>query len=168
MANEGLVQRAQEPSPAEEPASEEESNLTPEEQESYTSAMQMVGELIYNNDESHQAVLDAISGDDIPAEGIADASMFLLAKVEEAFQGQYPEELILPTVDEITDLLLELAAEAKLFEVNEQLAIDAKSASTQALIDEYGVDPANVEAVMGDITQTEVDEMQSMFGGQNG
>lgn len=163
----GLIQRAQQQAPTSDaPVESEESNLTPEEQESYEAAMKMVGEIIYNNDESHDAILELMSEED-PISGTAEAAMFLLSQIEETFQGQYPEELILATVDEITDLLLELADTAKLFEVDEQVATDIKSASAQALVDEYGADAENVQAHLGDVTQTDADEMQQLFGGRN-
>jgi len=162
---EGLVQQATaEEAPA--PATGEEANLTPEEQETYDSAMQMVSSLIYEDDKSHDSIMQIMAEED-PVAGTASAAMFLMSKIEETFQGQYPEELILTTTDEITDLLLELANEAGLFEVTEQIANQVKLAAVEELAEEYGVDPADIEANLGDITQEDVSKMDQMFGGQN-
>ena len=91
----------------------------------------------------------------------------LIEKVEETFKGNYPEELILPTADEVSDILLELADEANVFEVTEQVAVDAKGQVVQLLMDEYGADPEDVQGQMEGVTQEDVAEMQTMFGGQN-
>lgn len=168
MAN-GLVQQAQEPTPAAAPTEatgEEESNTTTEEQETYDSAMKMVGELVYNNDESHQAIMDLMTPDD-PGNSIAEATIFVLSKIEEAFQGNYPEELIIPTADEISDLLLELADESGDIEITEQIAGEVKTQVIEQLAEEYGADPADLQEALGDVTEGDVAEMQSMMGGQN-
>ena len=164
----GLVQQAQQqPTPQAEQPVDDESNLTPEEQEIYDSAMKMVGELLYVNDESHQSIMDSIT-DEAPANTIADATIFTLAQIEEAFQGQYPEELIIPTVDDISTLIMELVDEAGKFEITEQMIKDVKMQVIEQLAEEYGADPADIQETFGDVTQGDVDEMQSMFGGQNG
>ena len=90
----GLIDQAQQPAPTAAEGEEipaeggEESNLSPEEQEAYDSAMKMVGEMIYNNDESNQAILDMLQPDAL-AVTIADATAFLISKIEETFQGNY-------------------------------------------------------------------------------
>ena len=171
MPNGGLVQQAETPTPEEEsnvtPEVEEESNLTPEEQEIYDSAMQMVGELIYNNDESHQAVMDMITAEN-PALTIADATIFLLSKVEETFQGQYPEELIIITADEISDLVMELIDESGKVPVTEDIAKEVKTQVIEQLAEEYGADPEDLQVGFGDVTQTELEQAQATYGAQNG
>ncbi len=164
----GLVQQAQQPQPQIEGTPEEaESNLTAEEQTDYEAAMEMTGEIIYTNDESSQALIELMSEDD-PVAGVVEASMFVLSQIEQAYQGNFPEQLILPVMDEITDMLLELGETAELFTVDEQMAVAVKGGAAEELVAEYGADPAAVEANLGDITETEVSEMSAMFGGQNG
>lgn len=167
MADEnGLVQRAQEPTQEAAPAEDGESNLTPEEQESYDSAMQMVSEIIYNNEESNQAIMGMISAED-PAGTIAEATIFVMSQIEEAFQGNYPEELIIVTSDEVSDLLIELADESGTVKMTEEIATNVKSQLIEQLAEEYGADPEDLQMALGDITQTDVDEMQATMGGPN-
>ena len=177
MANSGLVQQAQQPSDAApvednatttpEESGEEQSNLTPEEQEIYDSAMKMVGELIYANDESNQAILDLITADN-PSATIAEATVFVLSKIEETFQGNYPEDLIVITADEISDLILELANESGKVTVTEEIAKDTKGQLVDQLATEYGADPEDLQTALGDVTQTELEQAQATYGGQNG
>jgi len=165
----GLVHRAQTrpTAPVAEPAEDDESNATPEEQEAYDAAMKMVGELLYTDDESYQAIMNLISEDDL-AGTIAEATIFALSQIEETFQGQYPEVLIVPTVDEISDMLMELVDESGKAKITEQVAADVKVQVIEQLADEYGADPADLQEALGDVTQADVDEMQSLFGGRNG
>ncbi len=163
MAN-GLVQQAVDDTA--DPVETDESNLTPEETENYEAAMKMVGEILYNNDESSQAVLDLMKGED-PVAGVADAAMFLISQIEQAYQGNFPEQLILPVTDEATDMLLELGETAGIFKVDESMAVAVKSATAEELVAEYGADPAAVEEHLGDITEQDVVDMEGMFGGQN-
>jgi len=181
MATGGLVQQAQQPqeqapqeqaqaqaqAPQEQPQPEGEgdSNLTPEEQESYDSAMQMVGEMLYSDDASSQAILDLITAEN-PAPTIAEATIFLLSKIEETFQGNYPEDLIIVTVDEISDLLLELVDTSGKVAITEDIAKDVKAQLVEQLAEEYGADPEDMQVALGDVTQADADEMQGMYGGQ--
>ncbi len=160
----GLVQQAEEDATA--PVEGEDTNLTPEEQSDYDAAMTMIGEILYNNDESSQAVLDLMKDED-PVAGVADAAMFLISQIEQTYQGNFPEQLILPVTDEATDMLLELGETAELFKVDEKMAIAVKSAAAEELVAEYGADPAAVEEHLGDVTEQDVTEMEGMFGGQN-
>lgn len=161
-----LVQQAQ-AAPVEGDSPEEESNLNPEEQKTYDSAMQMVGELIYSNDEAFTAIMDLITPEN-PAVSVAEATTFVLSKVEETFQGNYPEELVITTADEISDLLLELADESGKFEVTEQIAQESKMELIDLLAQDYGADPADIEEALSDITDDDVTEMQKEMGIQNG
>jgi hypothetical protein len=183
---EGLVNRAQQvapdpamASPAENPmamspqpvmdemeGAEPEVNTTPEEDQAHESAMQMVAELLYANDKSNAALMDTLNPD-APAQSAADASVFLLSKVEETFQGNYPEALILPTADEISDMVLEVANESGKFEVTEDIAVQAKSLMVQQLIKDYGVDEAAFKDATQDVTEEDLNQYQQMFGGAN-
>ena len=167
MPNGGLVQQAQKSQPPTAndaaPGEEDESNLTPEEQEIYDSAMSMVSEIIYANDESHQAIVESLSGDDI-AYKVADSTVMLLSKIEETFQGNYPEDLIIITADEISDLLLELGGEAGNYEYTEELSKETKVLLIDLLGEEYGADPADIEEALGDITSDDVSNVNKEFG----
>lgn len=167
---EGLVSKAsktpvQEPSAAPAPAGNAgEEQATPEEQEAYEAAMQMVGDLVYQNDDSNAAIMKMLTPDD-PAGSAADASAFVLSKIEETFQGNYPEGLVLTTADEISDIILELAHEAGEFEVTEEIAVQAKAELAQQLVEDYGVDQEAFQGSTQDVTPDDIAQYEQMFGG---
>jgi hypothetical protein len=86
--------------------------------------------------------------------------------IEDAFQGQLPETVILPAADEISDMVLELGEESGVLgEVTEEVAIAAKGAVVQILVDTYGADPDGfAEAVQG-TTDAGMQQAQQVFGG---
>ena len=63
---------------------------------------------------------------------------------------------------------MELADTSGNFEVTEQVARDSKMEIIEQLAEVYGADPEDLQEALGDITETEVNESQQMFGGQNG
>jgi hypothetical protein len=141
-----------------------ESNTTPEEDKAHEAAMTMVSELLYTNDKSNTAIMNILKADN-PAASASEAAIFLLSKVEETFQGNYPETLVLPTADEISDMVLELAEESGKFEVTEDIAVKAKSLMVQQLIQDYGVDEQSFADATQDVTQDDITQYEQMFGG---
>jgi hypothetical protein len=156
---------AQEPSMGQ-PAPEGESNTTPKEDKAHEAAMTMVSELLYANDKSNTAIMNMLKEDN-PAASASEASIFLLSKVEETFKGNYPEALVLPTADEISDMVLELADESGKFEVTEDVAVKAKSLMVQQLVQDYGVDEQSFRDATQDVTQDDMAQYEQMFGGAN-
>ena len=146
------------------PVAEGESNTTPEEDEAHEAAMTMVSELLYANDKSNAAIMNMLKADN-PAASASEASIFLLSKVEETFQGNYPEALVLPTADEISDMVLEIAEESGKFEVTEEVAVKAKSLMVQQLVQDYGVDEQAFKEATQDVTEDDIAQYEQMFGG---
>ena len=140
-----------------------EESVSPEQQEAYESAMQMVGQLLYVNDQVNAKLMQMVKPEN-PATGIADASAFLLSKIEEAFEGEYPEDLVVNTADEISDLVMELVDAAGNVEVTEDIAIEAKGLLTQQIIEAYGVDESDFEAATQDVSEEDVEQYAQMFG----
>ena len=143
-----------------------EPNTTPEEDQAHEAAMEMVAELLYVNDESNTVIMKMLKPDN-PAASAAEVSIFLLSKVEETFKGNYPEALVLPTADEISDMVLEIADESGAFKVTEEIAGNAKSLMVQQLIEDYGVDEQAFKEATQDVTQDDMTQYEQMFGGNN-
>jgi len=167
---EGLMSRAQNAQqPTSMPAATQQKSgegeaVSPEDQQAYDDAMQMVGQLIYKNEQISDKLVAMVKQED-PATGIADASAFVLSKIEETFQGEYPEDLIVQTADEISDLIMELVeASGTVPEVTEDIAVKAKGLLTQQLIEAYGVDPQQFEAATQDVSEEDLAEYSKMFG----
>jgi hypothetical protein len=143
-----------------------EPNTTPEEDQAHEAAMTMVSELLYSNDSSNAAIMKMLQPDN-EAASASEVSIFLLSKVEETFQGNYPETLVLPTADEISDMVLEIAEESGTFKVTEEIAVKTKSLMVQQLVKDYGVDDQAFRDATQDVTQDDIAEYETMFGGTN-
>ena len=152
------------PPPSDEEVTTESDDLTPEEREAYDSAMQMVAEIIYKDDKASDAIMKQMSEGE-PHQAIGKVTSFIISQIEQAFNGEVPESIIVPIGDETSDLLLELGETKGLFKLDENLYTKTKAAMMQSLFDDYGVDEAQMEEALQGVTGDQVQEMQSMFGG---
>jgi hypothetical protein len=159
VPEEGMIDQAQ-AMPEEQGADE----LTPEEREAYDAAMKMTAEIIYKSDESSNMIAERLKASE-PPEDVAETTSFIISQLEQAFNGQLPEEIILPLADEISDLLIEFAEDAGAFEFVEDDYPKIKGAVVQLLLDDYGVDEADMEGMLQDVTPEDMQGIQSIFGG---
>lgn len=140
----GLVTQAQTPQAAPEQVPQEGAPEgaapTPEEEAAYASALDMAGELVYVNDTSSAKFVAMLSAK--PAvESVPPIVAHIMDKIEEAFNGELPQEVILPAADEITDMLLEVGVESGAFPApSEQEADDVRTAMVTAIMQLYEVE----------------------------
>ena len=164
--DEGMIDQAQQPDPnAEEPELTPEETPTPEEQDAYDQAMSMVSEIIYNNDQAHDAVIKQLSEGE-PAEAVAHVTSFIITQLEEALKGQLNEVIIIPLADEISNSLLELALEAGIFELTDKIVMGAKGAVMRVLFEDYGIEEDQMESMLQGVTAGDVETLHSQFGGE--
>lgn len=142
-----------------------EDNLTPEERESYNTAMEAVGEMLYTDDQSHEAIMQQLQSEE-PLRAIAMVTSFIIAQLEQATQGQMPEQLIVPIADEVSDLVMELGEETGVFELSEEDILQAKGAVITSLFEDYGIEEEDLEELLQGVTADEVSGLQNVFGGQ--
>jgi hypothetical protein len=157
----GLVTQATTPEAA--PAT---SGAVPaEDQESYDSALKMAGEMLYNDDASSDKFMRMLAEGD-PVQAVTSIVTFVIDAIEDAFQGQLPEAVILPAADEITDMVLEMGeTSGAIPEVAEDVAIQVKGAVTKALIDTYGANPEAFAEVVQSTDDATMQQAQQVFGG---
>jgi len=157
----GLVTQATTPEAA--PATGEAASA--DEQEAYDSALKMAGEMLYGDDTSSDKFMGMLSEGE-PVQAVAGIVTFIIDAIEDVFQGQLPEAVIVPASDEITDMVLEMAEQAGVIpEVTEDIAVQVKGAVMQSLVETYGADPeAFAEAVQGTDDAT-MQQAQQVFGG---
>jgi hypothetical protein len=167
----GLIQQANEAAMQEEPMAQEQEpeqvegeQLTDEEDEAYQAGINMAAEMLYKDDQSSEAFQAQLAEGD-PLQSIADLTMFLVAKIEEAFQGQVPETIIIPLADEISDLVMEMGFESGAFDLSDDEIVQAKGFVINALFDEYGLEEADLEGMLEGVTADEVAELQQAFKG---
>jgi hypothetical protein len=140
-----------------------EPNLTPEEQEAYDSALTMVGKLIHSDDKASDSIISQISKDD-PAESIATVTSFLMGQVEKAFNGEVPETIVIPIVDEASDMLIELGEAKGLFTLDEKLFTKIKGNVIRVIGEDYGSDETQMQEMLQGVTSDDIGNMQKMFG----
>lgn len=142
----------------------ENDDLNPEEREAYDAAMNMVAEIIYEDDTANKTIMDGMQEGD-PPQAIAKLTSLIVSQIEEAFNGEVPETIIVPIGDEVSDLLLELGETKGLFKVDENLLMKTKGAMMQSLFDDYGIEEADMEEMLQGVTSEEVSNMKGMFEG---
>ena len=150
-----------------EAATPEEDDLNPEEREVYDSAMNMAGEILYKGDQSSNAMMEQIAAGD-PTQTIPDTLVFILDQIEQQFNGEVPEDLILPITDELSDMMIEMADTAGVIKGSEQLAIEIKGNCVEEVLEAYGVNEADMQQAMQGMTEEDLKGAMDMFGGQNG
>lgn len=137
---------------------------TPEEQAAYDAALGMASELIYTNEESSDTILQMMGQGD-PVTAVVDAAEFVMAEIEDTFKGQLPEATVIPIADEVTDLLMELGAEAGSFAMDEPTAIKIKGAVVRSLLDQYGAPKEEIDQIVAGLSEADIAEHEQMFGG---
>lgn len=150
--------------PAEQAPEEGLEEMTPEEEEAYTAGMNMAAELLYNNDEASEGIQTTLAKSD-KLQAIADVVTFVISQVEDAFQGQLPETVIVPLADEISDLTMELGMESGAFELSDDDIIQAKGVVMNSLFEDYGVEEEDLEGMLQGVTGDEIAELQQAFSG---
>ena len=88
-----------------------------------------------------------------------------MSQIEDAFEGELPEEVILPVADEIVDLVLELADAAGAADVTPEMAEQAKVLTGHKIMEEYGVVAEDYEQAAGQFTPEDLDGVQQMMQG---
>jgi len=141
--------------------------LTPEEQDAYDSAMNMAAEMMYSNDSTNADIMTMMT-ENQPQQGVATAVSFVMSQLETAFKGQLPETVIIPLGDSISDLLMEMAGEAQLFEMTEELFAQIKGNVMQYLFDDYGVDEEEMREMMVGVTDEDLKVAEGLATAQPG
>jgi len=156
----GLMEKARQE--AETPESDD---LTDDERKVYDSAMAMAGEILYKGDQSSNAMMEQVAAGD-PMQTIPTTVTFIIDQIEQTFNGEVPEDLILPMADEISDMVIEMADTAGVIKADEKTATQIKGAVVEEILDAYGVDEAQMQEAMQGVSADDIEQMQAMFGGQ--
>lgn len=138
---------------------------TPEEQEAYDSAIAMAAEMLYVDEQASDKFLDMMTdGDSIEAP--AEVIVHVMDMIEETFQGQLPEAMILPIADEVSDMVIELGVEAGAIAApTEDEAVKIKVAVLKDLAETYGVEEEDFIGAIQGTTDADMAEAQRIFGG---
>ncbi len=143
-----------------------EAQVAPAEQEAYDSAMKMASEIIYVNDASSDKIVEML-GSSKPSEAIRNIVDLVMGKIEEAFNGELPETVVMPVADELTDVIIDLGHESGAFQLDEDQAVQAKGEVVQMLINEYGAPEQGdmQEMAAQGVTEDDVAQYAQIVGG---
>lgn len=159
----GLATQAAAP----EQVTEEGEPATPEEQEAYDAAINMASELVHVNDESSEQIMSMLEEGEDPVPAVVNVVEFIMQKIEEAFQGNLPETVIIPAADEITDMVMDLGEEAGAFDLADDQIMLIKGSVVKSLLEQYqdGIEESDITELLQGVNPEEVNAFAPIFGG---
>lgn len=148
---------------------------TPQEEQAMASVLNAAMTVIYS-DQSHEKIMATLQQAGRPDAALADVAAGLMLEIDQQAQGRVPETVILPATMAIIALLAELATAAGLFQADDTVLAMAAQQATMTLMQEYGANPQDVQALIQQIGPDQVKAMvaeqqqmaQQWAGGQPG
>lgn len=131
---------------------------TEAEQAAYEKVVMAAMKVIYS-DESHQKIMQMIQGGSRPDQALADVTTAIMLELDKQSGGKIPEVVIMPASMEVLGMLGELAEKAGLFDGNENTLTAAAQQVVLKLLEEYGADPGDIQAVIGRLDPSKVKEL---------
>lgn len=142
---------------------------TGEEQASYEKVVMAGLKVLFEDEKSSSAIIAQLkAGADNPAQAIASATTMLMTALDEQSGGQIPEAVILPAAGELLENVAQLANDAGVFPVDQNVVGQAAQLMITSLSEQYGVDPAEVEEMLGSLDEGQLGQIQqeqSQYGG---
>lgn len=133
---------------------------TPQEEQAMTSVLNAALKTIYD-DASHPRIMAALQKGKRPDQALASVATSILLEIDRQARGRIPETVILPGAVAIVGMLAEVAQSAGLFEVDDAVLAAAGQQVTLTLMQEYGVNPQDVQALVQKIGPEQVRGMVS-------
>jgi excinuclease UvrABC nuclease subunit len=119
--------------------------------------------------ESSDQVVQMLQQQEDPATALGETTALLIANIDEQSGGQIPEDVILPAAEEVLGNISELAEQAQVFEITEEVVQKAGDILELELAEIYGVDPEEAQAYAEEnIPEEERMAMTSRFEAQDG
>lgn len=135
---------------------------TPAEEQAMASVLNAALAVLYG-EQSHDQILQTLKSGSRPDTALADVASSLMLELDTQAKGQVPETVILPAAMAILSLLAELAQAAGVFEVDDNVLAMAAQQTTLTLMQEYGANPQDVQAL---IQQLGPDQVKAMVAEQ--
>ncbi len=135
--------------------------VTPDEQNAYDEVLMAAeGELYGESHDDFVTMLRELSAD--PPAAIAQVTVLLLTTLDDAVNGQIPEEVILPAGAEITERVGNLANETGAFKVDQNIIGAAGQKVLIGLAEQYGVpEGPEIQALLDSVSPQEVERMRA-------
>lgn len=141
--------------PGSEPASAEE-------QESYKKVVMAGLTTMFQDGSTKESILKRLkAGADNPPQALADIATMLITALDQKSKGTIPEVVILPAAAEILENAGQLANEAGIFEVNQNVIGEAAQIMVMSLAEKYGVEPAEIQELLDSMDQGSLDQIRT-------
>ena len=137
---------------------------TQQEQDHYDRVVLASMKILYS-DQTHQGVMNMLKSGGQPDEAIANTVSMILLELDKKSGGKIPQEVILPAAAELVQLAAELGDKAGVFKTDERTMALAMQRTIAKVGEKYGIDPADVQALLSSIPKEEV---QSIVQKQQG
>jgi len=138
------------------------STVTPELQDQYDRVMLAAGTILFKDAASHAQIIRTLkAGAKEPAKTIATIAVNIVTQLDERSGRKLPPEIIIPVGAEVTEQLCDLAKAAGVFPVDAKVMGQAGQAMIVEMADRYGVDAAEVNALLNQFTPSEQEAMRA-------
>lgn len=137
-------------------------NATPEEQKEYENVLRAVSVVLYDDDKTHNSMMQMLQASGEPTEGIAKAAVTLITQVDK--QVQIPEVVLLDLAGDVFDMLNELGNKAQIFNLTPEQEKVGLAATQETLLRSYGLSEEDLTNLAQGLGQQDVNELAGIYG----
>jgi len=136
----------------------------PEDQEAYDSVIMAGMKILFENEETRQAILERLTaGAENPADAMAELITLVMIQMDEQSDNSIPDTVILPAALELLNQTGDLANSLGIFQVDEAMLDDATKIMVSDLAEAYGTTAEQFEEAIGDMNPDEVSRIAGGF-----
>lgn len=118
----------------------------PRDQDAFQRVVLAAGKVIYENDATHQAVMQMLQSGGEPDAALANTAATVIRQLYDKSGRTMPETVVLPAAMQVIAMLAELAQAAGLFRVDKGVMMRAAQRCIAALMQDFGVTPDDMQA----------------------
>lgn len=155
----GAVEQPGEQEPQGQDESHGGSEATPQEQDAYNRVVMAGMKILYEDQDSHDAVMKMLDGGEAPEKDISDTVVMIMSQIDKKSGGKVPQVVIIPAAVELVSLAAELGEKAGIFQADDSVIARAVQMVIIGLCNEYGVSPEEIAQVMKSVDQKQVAQM---------
>ena len=126
---------------------------TTEEQEAYDQAMAAAETVLYENDQTADALSDMLRPEQ-KIDGAVQASLMAITQIDEKID--MPEEIIAQVSMDITDMIIDMAEEGRGMQFSEQETQAVWGSVWEGVLETYGVDEDEYNSFTGDMSDEDI------------
>jgi hypothetical protein len=144
------------------PAGAAEEEASPEEQEAYDQAMTAAETVLYENDQTSEALSDLLRPEQ-KVDGAVQASLMAITQIDQKID--MPEEIIAQVSMDITDMIIDLAEEGRGMQFSEKEAQAVWGSVWEGVMETYGVDEDEYNSFTGGMSDEDISAQEQAHKG---